>query len=191
MKKMKEWNFNMILVIIRDLIILEKIFEDKNMIARKYRNRRIGEFLKELKLTEGRNTGIPKIKRALKNNGSKEPEFETNETRDYFITTIFMHDGFENEIKKQFFPKDNIIIKIYEKFILSGQYNPEKLMYVYKDSILMELKECEHVLYTMFKQADTQFPDNDTMELTLEDSVIAKSKEDELVRILDKVLNER
>ena len=49
----------------------------------KYRNRRIGEFLKELKLTEGRNTGIPKIKRALKNNGSKEPEFETNETRDY------------------------------------------------------------------------------------------------------------
>ena len=69
----------------------------------------------------------------------------------------------ENEIKKQFFPKDNIIIKIYEKFILSGQYNPEKLMYVYKDSILMELKECEHVLYTMFKQADTQFPDNDTM----------------------------
>ena len=38
------------------------------MIARKYRNCRIGEFLKELKLTEGRNIGIPKIKRALKNN---------------------------------------------------------------------------------------------------------------------------
>ena len=80
-----------------DRSISEKSIEDKNMIARKYRNRRIGEFLKELKLTEGRNTGIPKIKRALKNNGSKEPEFETNETRDYFITTIFMHDGFENE----------------------------------------------------------------------------------------------
>lgn len=97
----------------------------------------------------------------------------------------------ENEIKKQFFPNDNIVIKIYERFDLSEQYNPEKLMYVYKDSILMELKECEHMLYTMFKQAETQFPDNNTMELTLEDSVIAKSKEDELVRILDKVLNER
>lgn len=84
-----------------DRSISEKSIEDKNIIARKYRNRRIGEFLKELKLTEGRNTGIPKIKRALKNNGSKEPEFETNETRDYFITTIFIHDGFENEIKKQ------------------------------------------------------------------------------------------
>lgn len=82
-----------------DRSISEKSIEDKNMIARKYRNRRIGEFLKELKLTEGRNTGVPKIKRALKNNGSKEPEFETNETRDYFITTIFMHEGFENEVK--------------------------------------------------------------------------------------------
>ena len=82
-----------------DRSISEKSIEDKNMIARKYRNRRIGEFLKELKLTEGRNTGIPKIKRALKNNGSKEPEFETNEDRDYFITTIFIHDGFEDEIK--------------------------------------------------------------------------------------------
>ena len=81
-----------------DRSISEKSIEDKNMIARKYRNRRIGEFLKELKLTEGRNTGIPKIKRALKNNGSKVPEFETNETRDYFITTIFMHEGFENKI---------------------------------------------------------------------------------------------
>ena len=81
-----------------DRSISEKSIEDKNMIARKYRNRRIGEFLKELKLTEGRNTGVPKIKRALKNNGSKEPEFETNATRDYFITTIFIHEEFENEI---------------------------------------------------------------------------------------------
>ena len=84
-----------------DRSISEKSIEDKNMIARKYRNCRIGEFLKELKLTEGRNTGIPKIKRALKNNGSKEPIFETNETRDYFITTIFMHSGFEDEIENR------------------------------------------------------------------------------------------
>ena len=84
-----------------DRSISEKSIEDKNMIAGKYRNRRIGDFLNELKLTEGRNTGIPKIKRALKNNGSKEPIFETNETRDYFITTIFMHSGFEDEIRNQ------------------------------------------------------------------------------------------
>ena len=97
----------------------------------------------------------------------------------------------EQEIKKQFFPKDNIIIKIYEKFILSGQYNPEKLMDTYKDSVLMELKDTEHMLYTMFRQADMEYPDEQTVKLILEDSVIAKSKEDELIRILDKVLNER
>ena len=94
-----------------DRSISEKSIEDKNMIARKYRNRRIGEFLKELKLTDGRNTGVPKIKRALKNNGSKELEFETNDTRDYFITTIFMHEGFEklNKIKTSDKTSDKIL----------------------------------------------------------------------------------
>ncbi len=100
-----------------DRSISEKSIENKNMIARKYRNRRIGEFLKELKLTEGRNTGVPKIKRALKNNGSKEPEFETNETRDYFITTIFMHDGFENEISNKIKTSDKISDKTSDKIL--------------------------------------------------------------------------
>ena len=54
---------------------------------------------KKLKLTEGRNTGIPKIKRALKNNGSPDPIFETDEDRTYFITTILIHEGFRKDIK--------------------------------------------------------------------------------------------
>ncbi|MBQ2257107.1 MAG: PolC-type DNA polymerase III [Lachnospiraceae bacterium] len=99
--------------------------------------------------------------------------------------------GVENEIKKQFFPKEHMTIKLYERFVLSEQYTPEKLMNLYRDSILLELKACEHMLYTMFRQADLRFPDENTMELVLEDSVIAKSKEDELIGILDKVLNER
>jgi DNA polymerase-3 subunit alpha (Gram-positive type) len=97
----------------------------------------------------------------------------------------------EKEIKKQFFPRDNIVIKIYEKFILSQQYTPSTLMDVYKDSILLELKDCEHMAYTVFCQADFNFPEENIMELVLEDSVIAKSKEDELIGILDKVFNER
>ena len=97
----------------------------------------------------------------------------------------------EREIKKQFFSKEFMVIKIYEHFLLSGQYNPQKLMEVYRESILLELKECEHMLYMMFRQAEMAFPDNNTMELVLENSVIAKSKEDQLICILDKVLNER
>lgn len=37
---------------------------------RRYRNRRLGDFLKELDLTEGRVTGVPTIKRVLESNGS-------------------------------------------------------------------------------------------------------------------------
>ena len=61
---------------------------------RRYRNRRIGDFLKELHLTEGRNTGFKKIIDALETNGSPKPEFETDEDRSYFITRLFVHEGF-------------------------------------------------------------------------------------------------
>ena len=63
-------------------------------VSRRYRNRRIGEFLKELHLTEGRNTGFQKIIRALKTNGSPMPVFETDNDRTYFLTTIPIHPDF-------------------------------------------------------------------------------------------------
>lgn len=58
-------------------------------VSRRYRNRRVGEFLKELHLTEGRNTGFHKILRALRQNGSPEPRFETDEQRIYFLVTLY------------------------------------------------------------------------------------------------------
>jgi ATP-dependent DNA helicase RecG len=64
-------------------------------IARRYRNRRIGEFLKEIDLSEKKSTGITKILRTLKANGSPPPEFETNDERDYLIVTIHKHEAFE------------------------------------------------------------------------------------------------
>lgn len=67
---------------------------------RRYRNRRIGEFLKELHLTEGRNTGFRKILTALEQNGSPKPIFETDENRLSFTSTILIHPYFlesENE----------------------------------------------------------------------------------------------
>jgi ATP-dependent DNA helicase RecG len=61
------------------------------VVARKYRNSRIGDFLKELHLTEGRGTGIPKIRNHLKKNGSPEPVFETDQDRNYFLTVLKIH----------------------------------------------------------------------------------------------------
>jgi ATP-dependent DNA helicase RecG len=60
-------------------------------ISRRYRNRRIGEFLKELDLTEGRGTGIPKILRAMKENGSPLPEFQTDDDHTFFATVLPIH----------------------------------------------------------------------------------------------------
>ena len=68
---------------------------------RRYRNRRIGEFLKELHLTEGRNTGFKKILNALERNGSPKPEFETDDEHSYFISRFFIHEGFNEKIVEQ------------------------------------------------------------------------------------------
>lgn len=65
--------------------------------ARKYRNRRIGEFFKELDLSEKKSTGIPTILNELKKNGSPMPEFDTDTERNYLETTIKIRDGFETK----------------------------------------------------------------------------------------------
>lgn len=67
---------------------------EKRIIAREYRNRRIGDFLKELKLTEGRGTGFPAIYNALEANGSPEPVFETDDSS-YVLVTIPVHSDTE------------------------------------------------------------------------------------------------
>lgn len=63
----------------------------ERVVARRYRNRRVGEFLKELRLTEGRGTGIPTILRAMRENGSPEPSFETDTERSFFTTRLPLH----------------------------------------------------------------------------------------------------
>ena len=55
------------------------------------RNRRIGELLKELKLAEGRLTGLPQIYDAMEQNGSPTPKFDFNAGRTYFRVTLPAH----------------------------------------------------------------------------------------------------
>jgi len=58
------------------------------------RNRRIGEFLKELRLAEMRYTGIAKIRRKMEENGSPEPLFEFDGGRTYFTVILPAHPGY-------------------------------------------------------------------------------------------------
>lgn len=62
--------------------------------ARVYRNRRIGDFLKELGFIEGRNTGFPNAIEALKRNGSGQLTFEMDEARNFLSVKIPVHPYF-------------------------------------------------------------------------------------------------
>ena len=67
-------------------------FKKGQAVSRRYRNRRIGEFLKELDLAEARSTGVPKIFRAMRQNGSPEPIFESDEDRTWFRVRLPVHE---------------------------------------------------------------------------------------------------
>ncbi len=69
-------------------ITTEAIKAAQRLKARRYRNRRLGDFLKELDLTEGRATGIPTIQKSLRENGSDKAVIDTDEDRTYFLMTI-------------------------------------------------------------------------------------------------------
>lgn len=75
----------------------EAIKEAKKLKARRYKNRRLGDFLKELGLTEGRATGIPTIQKHLRLNGNSPAIIETDLDRTYFLITLPCREGFEED----------------------------------------------------------------------------------------------
>jgi ATP-dependent DNA helicase RecG len=72
-----------------------ELFKAGKAISSRYRNRRIGVFLKEIDLSEKKSTGITKILKALKMNNSPLPDFETDDERNYLIATIKVNPAFE------------------------------------------------------------------------------------------------
>ena len=97
----------------------------------------------------------------------------------------------EEEIKKQYFSRQNLNVNIIEKFRLSEQYNSEKLYEIYKDSILEEIYRNSSVLFGLLKKADFHFVDGQTLEITLEDIFLAHQSEPEICLILYKIFQDR
>lgn len=93
--------------------INQAMLKQQRVVARDYRNRKIGGFLKELKLTEGRGTGLPIIHKSLEENGSPPPIFETDENNTYFLCILPVHPltnsilGQENDLRRV---EDKLII---------------------------------------------------------------------------------
>jgi ATP-dependent DNA helicase RecG len=72
----------------------KEMLKNRKILSREYRNRRIGDFLKELDLTEGRGTGFPIIYRKMEQNGSPKPIFETDTVHTHFLAILPIHPEF-------------------------------------------------------------------------------------------------
>lgn len=92
--------------------INQAMLKKQRVVARDYRNRKIAGFLKELKLTEGRGTGLPIIHSSMEENGSPPPIFETDENNAYFLCILPVHPltnsilGSQNDLRGD---KDNLL----------------------------------------------------------------------------------
>ena len=115
--------------------------------------------------------------------------------RIYLNSTRLIHKqniyDLERGIKDQLFPSKQISIRIQERYRLSDQYTPKKLLELYKDSLLLELKNYSMIEYTMFRKAEIVFEKEDRMVLTVEDTPVNRTKTAELKRVLEKVFGER
>ena len=96
----------------------------------------------------------------------------------------------EKSIKKQFFPNNGVSIRILEDFDLSSQYTPENLITSYNDSILEELEDKSALLFNIYKKADVEFQE-DKLQVTIEDTVIGREKEQELHTMLSSIICSR
>ena len=84
-----------------DWSITSENLEKRVLVSKRYRNRRIGDFLKELNIVEGRNTGVPLIIQSMQNNGSDLPIFETDDERTYFSTILPVHPIFSKSANSE------------------------------------------------------------------------------------------
>ncbi len=97
----------------------------------------------------------------------------------------------EEAVSSQIFKGQEMSVKIIESYELSGQYTPEKLFEIYKESILDELNAYSVLEYNLLRTADMKFDAPDHLVLIMDETIIAKTRTDEIVEFLEKVICER
>lgn len=112
--------------------VTQEMLKQRRIVARNYRNRRIGDFFKELELTEGRASGFPTIYDSMEENGSPKPTFETDEHFSYFLAMLPIHQDFietENLITQKSGELDDRAIQILA-FCMTPKKRKEILEYI-------------------------------------------------------------
>ena len=120
---------------------------------------------------------------------------ERDHLRVYLSSTRLIHKKdirqLESAIAQQIFKGRMMQVKVIEKYHLSEQYTPEKLLDLYRDSILEELKDYSLMEYNLLRTAKMEFTSESHMLLTLENTIIAQTRSHEIVEFLEKVICER
>ncbi len=101
-----------------DFTISDQKIKDLNLISKKYRNKRIAEFLRDLELIEAKNTGIPKVKKALAMNNSLPLEIDMDNNREYVSIKVYINERFKkgnSKLKNHLTLKDKIVELLKQK----------------------------------------------------------------------------
>ncbi len=96
----------------------------------------------------------------------------------------------EKGLEMHFYANSNnkIRVKIMEKYNLSKQFTPKSLYEIYKDSILLELKENSILLYNTLKKSKIEFENDTVMLINSTETIITTTKSDELKSFLEYVI---
>ena len=97
----------------------------------------------------------------------------------------------EREIKNQLFPSKEVFIKIIESFRLSEQYNPQSLIHEYRESMQEEINDYSLLLGNVFRTAELQFETPSKVKMVMDETIIAKTRGEEVVQFLEKIVCER
>ena len=80
----------------------------------------------------------------------------------------------EDALKKQIFRMKNMDVRIIDRYRLSKQYTPVKIMEIYYDSILFELEKYWTLEYNLLKNSQWEFDGEHCLVLTLEGRIFVK-----------------
>ena len=116
---------------------------------------------------------------------------ERDHLRVYLSSTRLIHKKDIRQLESAIVKGRMMQVKVIEKYHLSEQYTPEKLLDLYRDSILEELKDYSLMEYNLLRTAKMEFTSESHMLLTLENTIIAQTRSHEIVEFLEKVICER
>ena len=96
----------------------------------------------------------------------------------------------ERAIRSQMF-KDQVDVCLVEKYHLSRQYTPARLLEVYTGSLIDELEEEGELSANLFRKAEKTFLEPFVLELKVEENCIAQVKMEKLKHKLEHIFSER